>query len=382
MATEFFHPAATPGIAQILEALGVDCCVAGEQRQRFLVIPGNFGPRWLVPARSRAAISVLSAWHPYLLSNRMKWLGICIAAHTGALQFVPSVSSVDISRNGALRWLARCGVASPAGEMVVLVGNPSADRKLVAFLLDEVQRVAAVVKIALTERGRLSVLHEAETLRKLEGHNWSPKLQAVYPDQRAAAQGYVQGEMPGRRFRPEYMDILCRLPRSGGSRSLPHLAEEMARRLGPIKEQVDKMAPGLIDRSLDFFDLDISVPTMLVHGDLAPWNVRNNPQIGYVLLDWEWANFAGLPAYDLLHFQFNDDRLFGENSGGDSAARRKSIRAEYFRRMDLDPKLLPRLAAAYLLDQLESHFMHRNFRRTSSTLRQLASLAGDSAFIS
>jgi len=56
------------------------------------------------------------------------------------------------------------------------------------------------------------------------------------------------------------------------------------------------------------------VPTMLVHGDFTPWNMRHNLKVGYVLVDWEWADFAGLPAYDLLHFQFSDDRLFSQET--------------------------------------------------------------------
>jgi hypothetical protein len=99
--------------------------------------------------------------------------------------------------------------------------------------------------------------------------------------------------------------------------------------------------------------------------------------VGYVLIDWEWADFTGLPAYDLLHFQFNDDRLFGEKAGGYAAIRSGNLCAEYFHRMDLDIKLLPRLAIAYLLDQLESHCKHRGYQHTAYTLRQLTTAADE-----
>jgi aminoglycoside phosphotransferase (APT) family kinase protein len=154
------------------------------------------------------------------------------------------------------------------------------------------------------------------------------------------------------------------------------VADEMARRLSPFKARLDALAPGLLDRSFDALDHDAFVPTILVHGDFAPWNMRHNAQLGYVLVDWEWADFVGLPAYDLLHFQFNDDRLFGEKSGGYAAIRSRPICAEYLRRMDLDPELLPRLAIAYLLDQLESHCRQRGSQLTAYTLRQLEAVAG------
>jgi aminoglycoside phosphotransferase (APT) family kinase protein len=178
------------------------------------------------------------------------------------------------------------------------------------------------------------------------------------------------------------MDRLCRLPQSGGCKTLAMVADEMEKRLSPFKAQLDEMAPDLLDRALSCIDLDIAVPTMLVHGDFAPWNLRKNPEAGYVLIDWEWANFAGLPAYDIFHFQFNDDRLFGEKAGGYAAIRSGAICAEYFHRMDLDLELLPRLAIAYLLDQLESHCKHRGYQHTAYTLHQLATAADELGTVS
>lgn len=379
MATETLHPGLSLSIAGLLDALGLNCANAAEPAERYLLIPGNDGPRWMIPARPRASASVLSAWHPYDLASRMKWLAIRMAARTGLLRFVPSIASIETSRNGALRWFERCGIQSRAGEMVILIGVPSADRKLVVFLLDDTRRIAAVLKVGLTDGGASSLLHEAEALDRLKQYDWVPQPLSVHPELRAAAQEYVPGEMPGREFRPEYMEILCRMPLSGDSRSLAEFAREMADRLSPFRDRLDQMAPGLLDRSLDCLDLDAAVPTMLVHGDLAPWNMRCNPTRGYVLVDWEWADFGGLPAYDLLHFQFNDDRLFGEKAGGYAAICGSSICAEYFRRMDLDPRLLPPLAVAYLLHQLETHCKHRGAQLTAYTLRQLAVLTSQLA---
>jgi hypothetical protein len=377
METELSRPSETLSVAEIFNALGINYGTAAEDPEPYFVIPGRDGPRWVIPARSSASASVLSAWHPYDLSSRMKWLVIQMAARAGVLQLLPSVSSVAASRKGALRWFERCGIRSQAGEMVILAGSPSPDWKLISFLLDDTHRIAAVLKVGLTDGGGVSILHEAEVLRKLAPYSWAPKILSVQPDLRAASQEYVHGAMPGRGFRPEYMDSLCRLPQSGDSKSLAVVADEMAKRLSPFKAQLGKTAPDLLGRSLSCIDIDIAVPTMLVHGDFAPWNLRNNQEVGYVLIDWEWANFAGLPAYDIFHFQFNDDRLFGEKAGGYAAIRSRSICAEYFRRMDLDIELLPRLAIAYLLDQLDSHCRHRGYQHTAYTLHQLAAVADE-----
>ena len=377
MAIEFAGPAETRGIAKILDALGINGGDTAEDTEPYLVIPGNWGPRWLIPARPRASAFTLSTWRPFKISSRLKWFAVRMATRAGALQLSRSVFSVIVSRSGAQQWFERCGIRSETGDMVILIGHPSPDRKIVVFLLNEAHGIAAVLKVGLTDGGGVSVLHEAETLRALEPYSWAPKLLWVQPELRAATQEFVCGAMKSRRFRPEFVNILCQLPRGGGSKNLALLAGEIARRLAPFKAQLDEMAPGIVDRSLGCLDHDISVPTMLVHGDFTPWNMRKNPETGYVLVDWEWADFAGLPAYDLLHFQFVEDRHFGEKIGGYSAIRSKPICAEYFRRMDLDAELLPPLAIAYLLDQLESHCRQRGAQFTAYTLRQLAAVADE-----
>jgi hypothetical protein len=358
MPTEPSLPSSTLSVSEILNALEIDCGSDAREPERYLAIPGNYGPRWLVPAASRASGPALSTWRPYAIPSRMKWFAIRMAAHAGLLRFVPSVSSVAASRQGALRWFERCGIRSQRGELAILVGNPSPDRKLIVFLLDDEHRIAAVLKVGLTAGGGVSVLHEAETLKRLDQHQWAPRLLSVHTELRAAAQAYVDGAMPDRGFRPEYLDLLCQMPRTGGCKKLSEVAGELANRLSPYNAGLDQIAPGLLSRSLDRLDLDVDLPTLLVHGDFVPWNIRRNAEAGSVLVDWEWANFAGLPAYDVLHFQFTDGRLFGGRNGGYAAIRTKPVCAEYFRRMDVDPGLLPQLATVYLLDSLKIECDH------------------------
>lgn len=369
--TDIHPPYEALSVSDMLNALGMNCGIAEEKPVPYLAIPGHDGPRWLIPAQSRAAASVLSIWHPYNISSRMKWYAVCLAAQAGVLRWVRSISSVDSSRSGALRWFERCGIPSDSGEMVILIGVPSHDRKLVAFLLDDAHRIAAVLKVGVTPGGALSVAHEAEVLRQLEPYPWAPRLLTAHPGLCAAAQEYAQGVMPDRVFRPEYLDILCHMPRSGSYRSLADVANELENSLSPYKDFLEKIAPGLVEHSLGCLDLNAVVPTILVHGDFAAWNMRKNSETGYALVDWEWGNFTGLPAYDLFHFFFNDDRLFGEKTGDYPVHRARSICTEYFRRMSLDADLMPRLAIAYLLDQLESHCRGRGSTHMAYTLHQL-----------
>ncbi len=382
MQAEISQPSEALSISDILKALEIDCGAAAGEPESYFAIPGNSGPRWLVPAVSRGAASVLSAWRPYSLTGRVKWLAIRMAARAGIVRLFPSVSSLTIPRTSSLRWFERCGIAGQAGEMVVMVGNPSSDRKLTVFLLDAGHHIAAVLKVGLTPGGRLSVIHEAEVLRELERYCWAPDFLAVLPDLGAAAQKYVRGALPERGFRSEYLDLLCNLPLSGASSNLTDLAGALERRLRPFADELDRAAPGLLGRCLSYLDLDKDMPSILVHGDFAPWNIRKTSDSGYVLVDWEWADFAGLPMHDLLLFHFTESRLLDRGRGGYAAIQEKPVFKEYLTRMGLDTELLPRLAIAYLLERLESHCKYRDSAAISHTLNQLGAVIDSLGFAS
>jgi len=94
MATELSSPSETLSISEILNALEIDQGIVAEEPDFYFVIPGNSGPRWLIPAQSSASASVLSAWKPYSISGQMKWLAIRMAARAGLLSLVGSVSGL------------------------------------------------------------------------------------------------------------------------------------------------------------------------------------------------------------------------------------------------------------------------------------------------
>jgi len=352
MAPESLQPAETLTISQILRALDIDGPAAGGESDTYYVIPGNSGPRWLIPKKSRASAAVLSDWKPYGRLSQIKWIAIRFLARAGILHLAGSVSSIAISRADSMRWFERCGIDSSTEKIIILAGNPSPTAKLIVFLPKNAYRIAAVAKVGATTEGGLRVLREAEVLRRLEQFSWAPKALPIHTDLVATAQEYVHGAIPDRRFRPQYVDLLCRLPRDGNSKGLTSIAEEMRRKLAPFEADVEAKAPGLLYRALDLLNCNLELPTILVHGDFAPWNLRHNRQAGYVLVDWERADFAGLPAHDLLHFHFNNDYLFPSKVGGYPVIREKPECSGYLRAMDLDPGLLPQLAITYLLEQL------------------------------
>jgi hypothetical protein len=88
------------------------------------------------------------------------------------------------------------------------------------------------------------------------------------------------------------------MPLSGTSLNLIDAAHAIDGRLRPFADELQGIAPDLLHRCLSCLDLDRDIPAMLVHGDFVPWNIRKTSEIVYVLVDWEWADFSGLPMQD------------------------------------------------------------------------------------
>src|ERR1035441_9922258 len=64
MPAEPSQPSEALSISDILNALEIDCGAVPEEPDLYVVVPGNSGPRWLVPAVSRGTASVFSARRP------------------------------------------------------------------------------------------------------------------------------------------------------------------------------------------------------------------------------------------------------------------------------------------------------------------------------
>lgn len=60
----------------------------------FLVIPGQQGPRWIVPSYAPLGKSVLTQWQPYNFTSKLKWKGLLFIYTLGMLEKVPGISSV------------------------------------------------------------------------------------------------------------------------------------------------------------------------------------------------------------------------------------------------------------------------------------------------
>lgn len=159
----------------ILAALGI-AAKPSAATTAYTVVPGNDGPRWLIPNRSELAPAILREWRPYRPASRLFWSGVRLAARTGTLRLVPRTTQIDVPVDAVSRFLGYRDLAADAMPPVIMVGNRSVTRKLLVFLVSRGDNLRAVVKVPLTSLARDSIRNEAGTLEGLSGRYGAPRL--------------------------------------------------------------------------------------------------------------------------------------------------------------------------------------------------------------
>jgi hypothetical protein len=352
----------------IVDALGLKTACP-KAPTPYTIVPGNDGPRWLLPNRNKLTWTILNEWHPYSTLAWLSWAGIRLLARFGALPFLPGTLQTHLPANSGSLLLSHIGHESDALPPVILVGSPTATRKLIVFLVNSDHALDSVVKFPLTSAARVSIQDEAEILRRLDGKHRAPRLLHYSSETGAAMQQYLPGRMGSRRCKPNYLRLLLDLARTEDVVSLRArglLLEERLRCHPAYNEHASS-----VNSVLAYLEEDAVVPAVLVHGDFAPWNIRELPDGACALVDWELAEWKGMPLHDLCHFFYVQTRSFSPDKLFYSTLLQEGSWRKYCGALDLPLSLVPRLAAAFLLAMLARNWETNRIPGAAFCVRQL-----------
>ncbi len=307
-----------------------------------LAIPGHGAPRWLIPNEASRFAPVLASWFPYRLSSRIQWLAIRTAHRAGVLQALPQVRTIRLETANAVDWRALGWKGGDEPAFAIYIGTPGATRKAVIHLVDRASHTcAAILKVPLAAQAKSAIVREAETLSALarEQYDRAPSLLSLDRDRGLAMQQFISGRPGSRRMRPEYHDLLRSLMSKEWTTSL---AEEVMKwkTLAGLTPESDT---DLLPRAFAALQDDDPLPACWIHGDFAPWNLRQRPHLPPALIDWEEAVPGGLPLQDAYHFLHIQDFLFAGKP-----TLHAGVLMPFAKTLGLTPRQCRRLELAYL----------------------------------
>lgn len=315
---------------------------AGGAPLTLLAIPGHDAPRWLIPNEASQLGPVLASWIPYRLSSRIQWLVIRTAHRAGVLQAFPQVRTIRLEAANAVDWRALGWKGGDEPAFGIYIGTPGATQKAVIHLVDRASHTCpAILKVPLADQAKNAIIREAETLSALacEQYDRAPSLLSLDRDRGLAMQQFISGRPGSRRLRPEYIDLLRSLVSRDATTSLAEQVSYWKTSAGLTPEPDND----LTSRAFAALQDDDPLPTCWVHGDFAPWNLRQRPHLPPALIDWEEAAPRGLPLQDAYHFLHIQDFLF---------AGRPTLHANvlmpFGKTLGLTPRQCRRLELAYL----------------------------------
>lgn len=372
--THAVSASATLDLHGVLTALGIEARNPGTQAS-YTVIRGHDGPRWLIPQQGSLARTILKEWRPYGLLTRLAWLAVPAASRLGALPLLPGSARAQLPADAADQFLRRAGMRFEAAPPVVLVGNDSDSRKLLVFLEDRSEGKIVLAKVPLKPMAYTSIRNEAGILASLPERLHAPRVLHVNEEAAIALQEYLPGRLGSRHCKPQYVELLIQLAETGGKISLRERRQQLAERLRAHGGYGKDAAP--LDAALALLDRDETLPAVLVHGDFAPWNIRELPDGACTLIDWEMARRQSLPLHDLCHFYFMQARLFTPETLFYRELLANDAWRIYMRGLGLHDSLLKPLAAAFLLEMLARYWEGAETSASDFCLSQLRRFSED-----
>ena len=276
----------------------------------FIAITGSGSIRWIVPGTEKFGRKVLSQWKPYGMTSLAKWHVLRLLYRLGVLIKVPGISEVFMTMPSK-KYKKNETLVVP----VIYVGTPGAQQKAVITLIEiNSGNPVAVMKVALADGAIASIITEASMLKRLlsKGVDDVPRLIGINQENGVSLQTVVSGKLANGNMDIAMLNSLLGMFKTEITTTL----DEQKIKLDPFVtnriHDFNSRQQELIKRALSLLGGSDSIPMPLVHGDFAPWNIKQISRDKCALIDWEDGEECGLPMWDICHFNFIQACLFNK----------------------------------------------------------------------
>jgi len=291
-------------------------------KERFWLIPGKNGPRWLIPQEKKYGLLVFQQWSPYDLASIVKWKILYAVYSAGQFGMLPGVRALGISGSSKNEWQHIGWKKETKPVPIIYFGTPCKTRKLVTLLIDsKTSKPNMVAKFPLSKPASEIIKHEFRILCDLQQKKINLTPRPLFFDNEAgiASQEAISGRPTGRRYTILHHKFLESLRLSNNTISLDEKSLQLKKELISIpilRPSLKLLLNGLLNNCTD----STQFLPVYVHGDFTPWNIKKIEDGSLMALDWEMGDPNGLPVYDFFYFfliqsylfndKFNSNRIF------------------------------------------------------------------------
>ena len=281
---------------------------------RFWLIPGRKGPRWLIPQDKKYGISVFQQWRPCNFASRIKWRILYVAYCTGWLSLIPEIKSIGIDRDSKNVWNHFDWDRESLPIPIIYFGTPCSTQKAVAILVDSIKIQPCIIgKVPLSDLAAESIRREYSILCYLKQNNPGVAPTPFFFDNESgiAAQEAIIGSPVSRTFSSQHWNFLEKLAFSNNTTSVMEQSQRLLNLMSETNELKSKTKI-LLELILKDCRDSTSLPQIFVHGDFTPWNIKKLENGSLMALDWEMGDTNGLPTYDFFYFSLIQSYLFND----------------------------------------------------------------------
>ena len=291
---------------------------------RFVVLPSQSKPRWILPYAPGKGID---GWELYVPYSRKARFAKALFARIGAIRW-PGWARDPVLVTSQKPLAIMTLVCEATAEKEVLcalsVGTPGTFQKLTVQVMRPDGSILGYLKMPLTDRAEQRLRHEAEIVEQL--HQF-PSLRPHIPALLFAGlwrgrfvvfQSRVPGEMGPVRFttiQERFLGVLqgCR----PSIASAEGLLQQTGRQWEAARGLLGARWHGLGSQTMKIALRELRgsrVACGLHHGDFAPWNTRVD-RGNLSVFDWESAECAAPTLWDQFHFLSQAECVLKERVG-------------------------------------------------------------------
>jgi hypothetical protein len=276
----------------------------------FAAIPNLAAARWFIPLDSGSVSSAaFNLYSPTKVSARLKRNAAQVLARTGLPIWYKDTVWIAQRQMPSLERTIAQAVPGREFRLALSAGapEPARNRKASAAVIALDGGILGFAKISGSSLARKLLEHEASFLSLLATNasirDCVPKLLTCgeADDRFVLVQSPVSGGAASHQLTPAHRKFLAALESktvkpAGSTAVVTTLSSRLAAvgdSAGPLQDSLDRVLTSLIG---------CAVPSTFVHGDFAPWNIRQRKDL-LCCYDWEYGRADGLPLMDETHHE-------------------------------------------------------------------------------